>query len=327
MFKANWERASTQHSIPASIIEQMVRLACPNKIMISHHLIADGCANINIKIVFENDKPIILRVYLRDKGAGFREQKIGRLLKGVIPLPQIHHFGEVDGYHFSISDFLPGITLRDLLLGNAPYDVNVIMREAGYILSKIAAFDFPKAGFFDADLNVVESTLSGSYQKLAEECLENPTAMSIFSSMEISYILQILENYCHQLPDEEEKHLVHADFDPSNILVDNRDGTWKVSAILDWEFAFSGSVLCDVANMLRYKHLMSSEFQNSFLKGLMEGGVSLPSNWQSTVLLLNLISLLDCLKRSDPMSSPIRCEDIRQLVHHILGQFEKHSSF
>jgi len=32
---------------------------------------------------------------------------------------------------------------------------------------------------------------------------------------------------------------------------------WKISGILDWEFTFSGSTLCDVANMLVLKILIN----------------------------------------------------------------------
>ncbi len=65
------------------------------------------------------------------------------------------------------------------------------------------------------------------------------------------------------------------------------DSVWKVSCVLDWEFSFSGSVLSDVANMLRYAHKMPHEFQDAFLSGLASGGVTLPKNWRITIQLFN----------------------------------------
>jgi aminoglycoside/choline kinase family phosphotransferase len=44
------------------------------------------------------------------------------------------------------------------------------------------------------------------------------------------------------------RQLVHADFNPKNILVRGA----SVAAVLDWEFAFSGTPLFDVGNMLRF---------------------------------------------------------------------------
>ena len=95
-----------------------------------------------------------------------------------------------------------------------------------------------------------------------------------------------------------------------------------MSGVLDWEFSFSGSVLWDVANMLRYAHKMPPEFQDAFLNGLDSGGVSLPENWSITIRLLNLLSLLDCLKRSAPDKRPNQCADIRGLIDHILLAFD-----
>jgi hypothetical protein len=62
------------------MIEKMVRLAYPDKKLISHESIASGCANLNIKIQLEDEKhPLILRVSLRDKDATYREQRRGAL--------------------------------------------------------------------------------------------------------------------------------------------------------------------------------------------------------------------------------------------------------
>ena len=89
--------------------------------------------------------------------------------------------------------------------------------------------------------------------------------------------------------------------------------------MLDWEFAFSGYVLWDVGNMLRYAHKMPHEFQDAFLSGLASGGVTLPKHWRITIQILNLLSLLDCLKRSNHKDRPNQCADIRELIDHILS--------
>jgi hypothetical protein len=79
-------------------------------------------------------------------------------------------------------------------------------------------------------------------------------------------------------------------------------------------FGLGVSYLWDVANMLRYAHKMPPEFQDAFLKGLGDGGIILPENWRVTVNLLNLLSLLDVLKRSDPKDHSHQCADIRELI-------------
>jgi hypothetical protein len=65
---------------------------------------------------------------------------------------------------------------------------------------------------------------------------------------------------------------------------------------------------------------MPPEFQNSFIDALETNDIKLPADWRTTVHLLNLSSLLDLLKRSDPKNHPNRCADIRKLIDHILSE-------
>lgn len=323
MFKVTWENTSVTHQLPEGTIEEMVSLVYPDQKLISRELIAGGCANLNYKIHLENEnQPLILRIYLRDKDAAFREQKLAALLKEAVVVPLTHYIGELEGRHFAVTEFMPGLSLRDLLLGDAPHNLSAIMSEVGMILSKITAYEFPKAGFLNKELEVIPYK-SSDVIKFAQGCLNDRTVLSVLSHEVIAEIKQAIEQHASLFPTDNEKHLVHGDFDPANILVDNINDSWVMTGILDWEFAFSGSYLWDVANMLRYAHKMPPEFQNSFIDALQRNGVKLPADWRATTHLLNLSSLLDLLKRLDPQCHPNRCADIRELIDHILSELKK----
>ena len=97
MFKADWEKTSVTYQLPKDMVEKMVRFAYPDTKLISHELIAGGCANLNIKILLEDEKhPLILRVYLREKEAAYREQKLAVLLKQTVPVPLTYYIGELE---------------------------------------------------------------------------------------------------------------------------------------------------------------------------------------------------------------------------------------
>lgn len=320
MFKVDWEKTSVTYQLPEGMAEKMVRLAYPDETLISSEVIAGGCANLNIKIQLENqNKPLILRVYLRDKDSADREQKLSALLKGHLPVLLTRYIGEFEGHHFAITEFISGISLRDLLLGAVTHDLSSIMHEVGLILSKITAHEFSEAGFFDKELEVV-TYKSSDVIKFAQGCLNDKTVLSVLDPSVIAEIKKAIKQYASSVPTIDEKHLVHGDFDPANILVDKINGSWVVTCILDLEFAFSRSCLWNVANMLRYAHKMPPEFQNSFIDALQRNGIKLPPDWHTTIHLLNLSSLLDLLKRSDPKDHPHRCADIRELINHILSE-------
>lgn len=96
--------------------------------------------------------------------------------------------------------------------------------------------------------------------KFLQDCFNDQTILSVLDSAVITETKKAIEPYVCLFPTDDEKHLVHCDFDSANILVNRINGFWMVTGVLDWEFALSGSSLWDVANMLRYAHKMPPAF-------------------------------------------------------------------
>lgn len=306
LFKNNWEKTDSLHKLKDGVVEAMVAQAMPGNTLNSYQIIKGGCANLNIKINL-TESSYILRIYLRDKDAAYREQKLAELLKNSVPIPKIFYIGEYDIYRFSIAEFMEGITLREYLISNSSYE---IMYEVGALFSKISSFSFPSPGFFDADLNVASNP---SLIEFVDSILLNEKIITALDPLILSKLKLYLKKHLNALSNNLSSNLVHGDFDPSNILVKEIDGKWKVSAALDWEFSFSGSSLWDIANMLRYRHKMPKEFQDCFIKNL-----SLPNDWEAQIDTLNLTALLDLLSRTDAAKEPNRFADITDLITRII---------
>ena len=64
---------------------------------------------------------------------------------------------------------------------------------------------------------------------------------------------------------------------------------------------------------------MPDAYQASFLQGLLSTGYKLLKTWQITIKLLNIVSLLDCLKLSDFENRPNQIKDIKNSLNHING--------
>ncbi len=323
-FKQHWEKSEVHHTLPEGLIEGIVEHVCPFKKLLSQKLISGGCANLNIKIHLEGDEaPLLVRLYLRDKDATYREQNLGCLLKETIPLPQVYHVGDYRGYRFALINFIEGIPLRNLLLSKEHHEMGTLMNTVGELLGKISHHTFPASGFFDKDLTISEPFSSKNLlTEFVQKCLQNQHVISQINPEIRLKITSCFDSYSSFLPDPHDKNLVHGDFDPANILVSKSGEDWSVTGILDWEFSFSGSTLWDVANMLRYAHEMPPLFEEAFLNGLKKTGIFLPLHWRRTISLLNLSSLLDSLVRANPEKSPIQCADIRRLITFYLNRLE-----
>lgn len=91
--------------------------------------------------------------------------------------------------------------------------------------------------------------------------------------------------------------LVHSDYNPKNLLAARQGGRWAVTAVLDWEFAFSGSPLNDIGNMLRPRPAATAGLAAGFVAGYREAGGKLPAGWREISEALDLYALADLLTR------------------------------
>lgn len=320
VLKINWEQDNNQYQrLPESTIISMIHSAYPQQKLISYQWLVGGCSNLNVKFFIEGySQPQILRIYLRNSSAAYREQNIAKLIRTSVPVPQTTYIGKIEPYHFAIIDFAPGISLRDLLLSNLPFDLSSIMYKVGEILAKINSYSFEKSGFFNQSLEIETELTPRFILDFLENCLQHYNVISTLGLETISQIRYIFKQSNHLLYNPTERHLVHGDFDPANILVHQVNGVWEISAVLDWEFAFSGSILCDIANMLRYAHKMPILFKSAFIKSLEHHGIVMPVNCDTLTSLLNILALVDCLQNTKPELCPKRCQDIQELIKYFL---------
>lgn len=317
-FKANHEKADQHIEIPGPDIQAMVAAAFPDKELATYEVISGGCANLNIKIsLVKVLTPYILRIYLRDKEAALHEQKIVALIGQTVPIPKVYYVGDFDGYRFAITEYKSGITLRDLLLQNPEPVWKQVMVDAGKMLGEFHRYKFPAVGFFDANLAINPTPPDGQFL-FTMGCLNNNKVIATLSEEMVTQIHSLFLTHKQLLSDSSSPTLVHADYGPENILVDKFNDEWKITAILDWEFAYSDNWLIDVSNMLRYAHKMPRAFEDSFLLGIKSAGLVLPEHWRLAVDLLNLSSLLDLIVRHPLNERPKMRKDILELIEHIV---------
>lgn len=320
VFKSNWEKTQSTANLSQENLNKIIASLYGKQV--TCELISGGCANLNYKVKIPGAGLEVLRIYIRDSKSAKKENKISELLSNIVPVPKFIAINNINGYTVARLEYIDGITLRDMILKGNDIPLFPIMYEAGNYLTKIQEIHFPKPGFFDENLEIIEVINNDLLSKYIEALLCSNNVIQYMSSEIYKWIKDSRENIVLALSSLPEASLVHGDYDPANILVCEEGGSWHISAILDWEFAHSGSHLIDVANMLRYADKVSTEYKEGFLQALKDYGPVLSNDWELIINYSNILSLLDLLAKTDPINQPNRLQDIQQrftALYNIFG--------
>jgi aminoglycoside phosphotransferase (APT) family kinase protein len=276
-------------------------VALPNRRIVDAHPLTGGYSNENIRIIVDGGEAYVLRRYRRAAACPVEIALAGRLV-GVVPVARVvaaDPDGRVVGEPVVLATFMPGRPVSELLPRLSVAEAGELGRATGHALAAIGRVAFPAPGFFaDGTLEPgppgVDPTVG--LPEFVERCLREGNADGHLDRTEQFHLLRYAEQAATVLTGlRGDRRLVHADFNPKNLLADGRSGGWRLTAVLDWEYAFSSSPLFDVGNMLRDER--PPGFVDGFLAGYTEYGGYLPYGWRQISQALDLYSLADLLTR------------------------------
>lgn len=321
ILKMNWERLTTHVDIEMKQLKRMIKPWSTNRIK-SVSLLSEGCANTNYKIDFEDNMPaIVVRIYVRENSVLRREEELTKLLTNKLPIPILYYTDdscELIKYPYAIFSFAEGTLMREILISNNEKAISECAYDAGLVLSNLIKIKYNEGGFFTENLSVRPFNHEEKYVPFLASLLESENVQGSLESQSLLSIRKLLTEFSSFIPDVNDANLTHGDFDPANILVNNVSGEWKVSAVLDWEFAFAGNYLLDVGMFLRYAHKLPGCYKKSFEKGLSDSEIVMPEHWRVSSSLMNLICLLQLLHDNPASQRPKMNKDLVLLVHHTI---------
>jgi aminoglycoside phosphotransferase (APT) family kinase protein len=97
--------------------------------------------------------------------------------------------------------------------------------------------------------------------------------------------------------------LCHSDFNQKNFLIRrNANGRHQLTAVLDWEFAFSGSSVVDIGNLLRFEHESPAVESSWFADAYRAAGGHLDKAWREQAFFADLLA--QCAFLIDPEELP-----------------------
>jgi Ser/Thr protein kinase RdoA (MazF antagonist) len=291
-----------------------------------YELLASGRANTNYRI-HTTSGDLVLRLYTRDRDACARETAILGLTASLVPVPVVVHASpDPDGD-------TPPYVIETWLEGRRPNAViqaePSLARAAGVALGRAAASistqTFGHSGFLTAAPSLQVGAPLPGFESYIVSCFEEQGAAARAGADFAKRVVAFVRENLAYVPDDlDGVSLVHGDFKPSNLLVDPEDG--HLTGVLDWEFAFAGSPLFDLATLLRESASLPPAFEHGVIEGYEASGRRLPLQWRRTARLLDLANLCTFLTDSAGHGTSVgggqRVHDVRDAIERTMRDWE-----
>jgi aminoglycoside phosphotransferase (APT) family kinase protein len=244
---------------------------------------------------------IVLRIYQHDPALCQKEMDVMRLVAGAVPVPEVLHaapHGFEDLPPFALLRYVEGITLRELKRSGDADAIAEAAHSAGETLAAIGRAAFSEPGWLAPGPTVPGPLLEGAdpLPRFVDLCMASPIFEARVPAGLRSRTHEFVWSQARQYTNlSNEARLVHGDFNGRNLIVRRAAGRWSVAAVLDWEFAISGSPFDDLGNLLRYERIGRRVFEPHFSRGYQDAGGTLPHDWRHLARRADLIAICESL--------------------------------
>jgi aminoglycoside phosphotransferase (APT) family kinase protein len=322
--EAGWERSVIPVQLPIDEVQRALADWRPEAAVREVAPLAGGHRHVNLGVVLEDGSAVVVRV-CRSGEACRREARVLDLVRDRAPVPRVLHAasaGPGGTPHHLVLEFAAGRRLDEVLMHEGR--VSAVAVElgcaVGQALASVHAVRLSAPGLFDADL--APGPALEDWSSFILETLDKGRAAARLGPSLAQRLRQLVLREAEEMRGgiDREPRLVHGDFKPTNVLVEERGGRCAVSAILDWEFAFSGSPLFDVGSILRYEDQFAPGLSEGFVAGYASGGGELPPDWRRLSRLFDLINLADLVNREK--DAPVMHRKVRELIADSVARLE-----
>lgn len=323
----DWGRRYDHVLLEEKTIATLLQPVFPGRLLDSVELLTAGKCNTNYKIKISGlSEPFVLRVHVRDRMSGQRDFSIFQLIHERVPVPHILYTttdSDPGAISYTVMSWVEGILFSDILASKDETAIAECAYDIGLTLANIGSYTFPRAGFFGPDLTIIEGFKEGVLLSYFEQFLfTGKTGQNLGATLTQQLWSFLTSNAYYFESLDDARSLVHSDYKGFNILVRQVKGRWRVSGVLDWEFAFAGSPLTDIGNMLRYGQLHPAIFESEFIHGYREQGGILPPEWKRLAKLVDLLSLCEFL--NTPTPRPALLQEVIGLIMGTLEHWEEY---
>jgi Ser/Thr protein kinase RdoA (MazF antagonist) len=321
VMEQGWERHHPFLALDPPALEARLRDPFPGARVVRAEPLAGGLRNSNYRVwLAGRPAPVVVRLYTADPAACRREVALAALVGSSVPVPAVLHADPEAEPPLTVTAWVEAVRLDALLRNGEPAGpAESAAGSAGEVLARIHRFSFPAAGFLGPDLEVRQplDLSDAGWPAHMEHFLFRGRAGDRLGPDLTRRLWRLVGEQAPRLaPLRGARSLVHADYKPWNLLVAPRDRVpgkpWSLVAVLDWEFAFAGPPLDDLAIFLRHRATLPPGYAEAFLHGYAAAGGVLPPDWEAQARLLDLLNL--CSMLDQPGGGSARTRDISALI-------------
>lgn len=263
-----------------------------------------GHANTTLAVRTADGGEVVVRLYERRPGIAPIEQAVLTRAAGVVPVPAVllaDPDGSLTGQPALVQRYVKASSASEIGADTDPDTAAEVGELLGATLVGLQQIRFPRAGFFTGP-DLVPGGMDGSLPEQLAAHLEP----GVRSARQHGVDAELLDGWRRLVlavaddvawAADGDAVLVHADYNPKNVLLDRVAGRWRVAAVLDWEFAFAGSWLYDLGNLTRFAHHHPPAYVEGIARGVRQAGATLPDGWREAAAVLDSFALAEFLER------------------------------
>jgi aminoglycoside phosphotransferase (APT) family kinase protein len=297
-FKTKFDQrpSSPANLVPEILLESASQLsASPLR---NWAVLSGGFSTTNILLEFADGDRCVLRTSSRHEQLQMEADLLDYLSREApqVPVPKIlwrapeHLSGGLAGFAMT---HVEGHILASLEDDLSPAACRDICEQLALVAARIHHLRFAQCGLLGPGPTVTEPFASYACGTVAfmQSCLDNPNLQRRLGAERCRRLHHCLT----RRPDLHEPsvthQLCHSDFNQKNFLIHrNANGRHQLAAVLDWEFAFSGSGVIDIGNLLRFEHESPSVESSRFVDAYRAAGGHLDEAWREQALFADLLA-------------------------------------
>ncbi|NHJ84090.1 MAG: aminoglycoside phosphotransferase family protein [Asgard group archaeon] len=263
------------------ILEVLIEIFQTEKVI---NLIIKDNKTVNTIVTFDIEgKKYLMKILTRKPNAEheyYRFEKEAQLMKyfwqnnqnmmlegkkaAIVPVPEIIHLETSDekiGYKFLIMEYIQGLLLEDHLKNLTSDEMKKLIVNLANIIKTIHSLEYEMFGEIEdydcpRKFYSVKSMIKANIRKDAKLV----TLMRIFPSDLIYSVQKFIEENLENCNFSNKPVLVHNDFNPSNIILDEKE-KWQIKAILDFEWAKADDAILEIMTIMKEFKLESENLR------------------------------------------------------------------